>query len=163
MKFFAPIIVISFFLISCSRHRVPAKTTAAVVTNNSKKTYSANSSNSTNKMVAPNSAPAASAPVFVNTKPIIVVDGRGNILITEKDLPPDASADVLNIKNARGFTPEQVNNLAYRFKTIPPKILYVPSALAKASSRGTYYVYNKKFYFWKKPDGYFYLDETYYN
>ncbi len=109
--------------------------------------------------------PQASQPVAlpIHVKPLVIVDSHGNILVTEKTLPPGASASILNIKNARGFTPEQINKLAYRFKTIPPKILYVPPSLVKTSSRGTYYVYNKKFWFWKKQDGYFYLDETYYN
>jgi hypothetical protein len=42
-------------------------------------------------------------------------------------------------------------------------VLNVPESLAKTNAKGTYYVYKKKFWYWKKGDGYFYLDETYYN
>lgn len=106
--------------------------------------------------------PGTSPTAIIYTKPIIVVDGKGNV-IAEKNLPPDASKEILNIQSARAFTPAQTKNLAYRFKYIPPRILYVPANLAKTTSRGSYYIYNKKFYYWKKTDGYFYLDENYYN
>ncbi len=100
---------------------------------------------------------------MVAAKPIIIVDARGNFAVSAKDLPPDASRSIMNNSNARAYTPAQLKTLTVRFKQIPPRILYVPVKLQKKNSRGTYYVLLKKFYYWKKSDGYFYLDENYYN
>ena len=109
----------------------------------------------------------AAAPVTSNAsvyvKPIIIIDAHGNIVASPGDLPPTADKTILNTENARGYTPDQTKNLAYRYKYIPPKVLYIPDALTKTTSRGTYYVYRSKFWYWKKANGYFYLDETYYN
>lgn len=108
-------------------------------------------------------AASNSTPASVYTNPVIIADAHGNIVATAKDLPPTADKSILNIENARAYTPEQTKNLAYRYKYIPPKILFVPDALTKTSNRGTYYVYKTKFWYWKKSNGYFYLDETYYD
>jgi hypothetical protein len=124
-------------LISCHRHTAPATTTT--------------------------NTPSNPASTGLYNKPIIIVDAHGNIVATATDLPPNADKTILNPENARAYTPEQTKKLAYRFKYIPPKILYVPASLSKTINRGTYYVYKNKFWYWKKPNGYYYLDETYYN
>ena len=95
-------------------------------------------------------------------KPIIIVDAHGNFAVSEKDLPPDASKVILSNSNARAYTPAELKTLSVRYKQIPPRILYVPTALQKTNSRGTYYVFAKKYYYWQKSNGYFYLDENYY-
>lgn len=110
-----------------------------------------------------NTATPNSTTVSVYTSPVIIVDAHGNIVASANDLPPTADKSILNIENARAYTPEQTKNLAYRYKYVPPKILFVPDALTKTSNRGTYYVYKTKFWYWKKTNGYFYLDETYYD
>ncbi len=100
------------------------------------------------------------APVAI--KPVIIVDARGNFAVTETTLPPDASKDILDPANARAYTPAQTKTLAYRFGKVPPHILYVPATLQKKSAKGTYYVLDKKFWYWKKSNGYFYIDENYF-
>ena len=100
------------------------------------------------------------APVY--TRPVIIVDAKGNFAVTEKTLPPDASKEVLDPVNARAYTPAQTKTLAYRFGKVPPRILYVPESLTKKSARGTYYVLDKKFWYWEKSNGYFYIDENYF-
>ena len=95
-------------------------------------------------------------------KPVIIVDAHGNFAVTEKDLPPDASKSILSSANARAYTPAELKTLSYRYKQIPPRILYVPTELQKKNTRGTYYVFAKKYWYWKKANGYFYLDENYY-
>jgi hypothetical protein len=104
-------------------------------------------------------APTAPVPM---ARPIIIVDAHGNFAVTDKDLPPDASKSILSSANARAYTPTELKTLSYRYKQIPPRILYVPAELQKKNSRGTYYVFMKKYWYWKKPNGYFYLDENYY-
>ena len=100
------------------------------------------------------------APAY--TRAIIVVDARGNFAVTEATLPADASKEILNPVNARAYTPAQTKTLAYRFGKVPPRILYVPASLQKKSARGTYYVLDKKFWYWRKSNGYFYIDENYF-
>jgi len=90
----------------------------------------------------------------------VVVTGDGKVMNSAKT---SASGKVYPVTQARSFTPNQKKNLTYRFKTIPPKVLHVPESLSKKNSQGSYYVYKKKFWYWKKEDGYFYLDENYYN
>jgi len=106
-------------------------------------------------MVTP-SAPTVAA------KPIIIVDAHGNFAVTENDLPPDASKSIMSNSNARAYTPAELKTLSVRYKQIPPRILYVPTALQKTNSRGTYYVFAKKYWYWQKANGYFYLHENYY-
>ncbi len=108
-------------------------------------------------------ASTSGAPVTpVVIKPVIIVDARGNFAVTEATLPTDASKDILDPANARAYTPAQTKTLAYRFGKVPPRILYVPSTLQKKSAKGTYYVLDKKFWYWKKSNGYFYIDENYF-
>ncbi len=93
---------------------------------------------------------------------MVIIDGQGNLLVKENQLPAGASRSILDLQNARAFTPEQTKRLVYRFHTIPPKVLYVPGSLVSNTPKGSYYIYHKKFWYWEKKDGYFYLDENYF-
>lgn len=112
---------------------------------------------------ANSSTDSATAAVHYLAEPVVVIDSRGNLMIDTLNLPPTVShnLDSLN-QTIRAFTPDQAKNLAYRFKQIPPRVLFVPDNLAKKGRKGYYYKYNDKFWYWKKADGYFYLDENYY-
>lgn len=152
------LVILSCFILftACHRKTVASKTEETTVAPKpSTTTPSKNNAEATTAKPAP-TAPAA--PVY--TKPIVVVDGKGN-MVSQDQLPDGVSTP--DNSEARAFTPAQTKNLAYRYKYVPPKILYVPSNLSKTTSRGTYYVYNKKFWYWKKSDGFFYLDPNYYN
>lgn len=158
MKPFSFLLLLVIMSTACHRKTVPAATTTTTHT-----------TTVTNEPVKPllDSTEAASgttvptAPVATE-RPIIIVDARGNFAVTEKDLPLDASTSILSNANARAYTPAELKTLSYRFKQIPPRILYVPTALQKKNSRGTYYIFLKKYWYWKKSNGYFYLDENYY-
>lgn len=110
-----------------------------------------------------NAATGNTAATHYLAEPVVVIDSRGNLMIDTLNLPPTVShnLDSLN-QSIRAFTPDQAKNLAYRFKQIPPRVLFVPDNLAKKGRKGYYYKYNDKFWYWKKEDGYFYLDENYY-
>lgn len=96
-------------------------------------------------------------------EPVVVIDSRGNLMIDSTNLPPTVSHNLDSLKQAiRAFTPDQAKNLAFRFKQIPPRVLFVPDELAKQGRRGFYYKYNDQFWYWKQADGFFYLDENYY-
>ena len=105
---------------------------------------------------------SADTEVSTAASPMIVIDGDGKI-ITSKDKLPASIASKANYRIiARSFTPVQKKNLIYRFKMVPPKVLYVPEEYVSKSAKGKYCVYRKKFWYWQKSDGLFYLDETYY-
>ena len=92
----------------------------------------------------------------------ILVDETGKIITSRSKLPAEIASKVDYKKITRSFTPDQRQNLIYRFKMVPPRVLFVPEKLASKSAKGTYCIYKKKFWYWKKEDGLFYLDETYY-
>ncbi len=104
--------------------------------------------------------PPVHAPVVATA--LIVIDGYGKVLTPQSKLPADAGVKADYPKLARSFTPNQITNLKFRYQTVPPRVLYVPDAYTLKSLRGTYCIYKKKFWYWKKDDGLFYLDETYY-
>ena len=94
---------------------------------------------------------------------MIVIDGMGNVITPKEKLPEAIAAKADYRVLSRAFTPNQRTNLIYRYKIVPPRILFVPESYIKTSARGKYIVYRKKFWYWQKEDGLFYLDETYYN
>lgn len=109
---------------------------------------------------AANTDSAPPAPMF--NAPMIVIDDAGKVVTPGDKLPEDIAAKVDYKKISHGFSLEQRKNLVYRFKLVPPKVLFVPENLTSKSAKGTYVIYKKKFWYWKKADGLFYLDETYY-
>ncbi len=108
--------------------------------------------------VAPPAATAASA----FSKPMIVIDETGKIITERNQLPDEIASKVDYKKISRSFTPTQRQNLIYRFKMVPPRVLFIPDIMSKKSAKGFYAVYKTKFWYWKKEDGLYYLDETYY-
>lgn len=105
---------------------------------------------------------ATTPAAVVYAKTFTVVDSRGRVLLDPDKTPSDVSPDWIALKNLRAFTPAQAQTLASRFNTVPPRVIYVPASLAKIGKKGTYYIYSKKFWYWKKEDGLFYLDTNYY-
>ena len=107
-----------------------------------------------------NPIPEAAPPLF--TTPLIVIDEAGKVITPKENLPVELAEKVDYKKITRAFSLEQRKNLIYRFKMVPPRVLFVPENLASKSARGTYVVYKKKFWYWRKDDTLFHLDETYY-
>ena len=110
--------------------------------------------------VPPSVAPVS--PPMIVTSPLIVIDGTGQVINSRDKLPSEIASKVDYNAIARSFTPAQKQNLIFRFKMLPPRVLFVPERLVSKSARGYYCVYKKKFWYWKKEDGLFHLDETYY-
>ncbi|MES2371817.1 MAG: hypothetical protein V4557_04500 [Bacteroidota bacterium] len=101
-------------------------------------------------------------PAATFSAPMIVIDEAGKVITPKEKLPGDIAEKVDYKKITHAFTLEQRKNLIYRFKMVPPRVLFVPENLASKSARGTYVVYKKKFWYWRKDDALFHLDETYY-
>jgi hypothetical protein len=149
---------------SCGRKTVPAKTTATRTTNS--RVIKAPE----HKDLPLTPAPVKEEKEKAGTKnevkeellPMVVIDGMGNIITPKEKLPEDIAAKADYRILSRAFTPNQRTNLIYRYKIVPPRILFVPESYTKTTSRGKYVVYRKKFWYWQKEDGLFYLDETYY-
>lgn len=103
-------------------------------------------------------APAATAALA----PMIVIDEKGKVITSKDKLPVEVASKVNYPKISRGYTPAQRQNLIFRFKMVPPRVLFVPDNLATKNAKGTYVIYRKKFWYWKKEDGLFHIDDTYY-
>ncbi|MDE3237248.1 MAG: hypothetical protein KGO81_14970 [Bacteroidota bacterium] len=105
--------------------------------------------------------PAAhhTAPAAVS---MIVIDGYGRVLTPADKLYSSTHLQPNYAAITRAFTPNQMKNLQYRYNMIPPKVIYVSDVYTQHSLKGTYCVYKQKFWYWKKADGLFYLDERYY-
>ena len=109
------------------------------------------------------STPVVAVPVNNEiTKTFTVVDSHGRLLLDPEKTPSDITPDWIALKGIRSFTPAQAQTMASRFNMVPPRVIYVPAALAKTGRKGIYYIYNKKLWYWKKEDGLFYLDTNYY-
>jgi hypothetical protein len=112
-------------------------------------------------VTSPNAVPVMPAPTIAMA-PMIVIDDQGQVITSREKLPADIATKVDYGKIGRAYTPAQRQNLISRFKLVPPRVLYVPEQFATKNGKGTYVVYRKKFFYWKKPDGLFHIDETYY-
>jgi len=111
-------------------------------------------------VVVPDNKPAAATVVINN--PLIVIDGLGRVVTAKDKLPPDQAARVDYDRLERAYTTEQKNNLIRRYNILPPRTLYVPDKYVTKSLKGDYIIYKSKFWYWRKPDGLFHLEETYY-
>jgi len=112
--------------------------------------------------VPTNAAATPAMPAPPASAPMIVIDETGRVINGREKLPSDISARVDYTKIARGYTPVQRQNLINRFKIVPPRVIFVPDQLASKNAKGSYVIYKKKFWYWKKADGLFHIDETYY-
>jgi hypothetical protein len=154
----------TLLIMSCGRKTVPAKTTTA------EKTTVPVVKAPENKDLPAIPAPVKEEKEKTGTKnvpkeellPMVVIDGMGNIITPKEKLPEEIAAKADYRILSRAFTPNQRTNLIYRHKIVPPRILFVPENYIKTTTRGKYVVYRKKFWYWQKEDGLFYLDETYY-
>ena len=155
----------SLLVISCGRKTVPAKTTtAATKVNPTVKAPESNHSTVVPDLIKKEEKEKTEAKVEKKEKlvPLVVIDGMGNIITPKEKLPEEIAAKADYRILSRAFTPNQRTNLIYRYKIVPPRILFVPENYILTTARGKYVVYRKKFWYWQKEDGLFYLDETYY-
>lgn len=143
---------------ACSKKSVPSKAiNGTIVIPGSKNSSEANNTNPVSSDTASAVSVAPAAP-----SAMIVIDGYGKILTPKAKLPPGSNVKADYSQIARSFTPQQIANLKARYKIVPPKILYVPDQYTLKSLKGTYCIYKKKFWYWKKEDGLFYIDQMYY-
>jgi hypothetical protein len=147
---------------ACHRKAVPSKTTNATIVTNTAPTKKVNPPPNTSISEPKPDSAISAAPVAPAPSAMIVVDGYGRILTPETKLPADTSVKADYTKISKGFTPQELANLKARYKTVPPRVLYVPEQYTLKTLRGTYCIYKKKFWYWKQEDGLFYLDEMYY-
>ncbi len=155
-----------FSLFACSRKTVPSKGTNGTIVNgnnSSATTINNNTNNSITNEPANNVTDTTSAVNNANAVSFMVItDGYGRIITQKDSLPTNANVQYNQFELSKGFSAQQLSNLKARYKTIPPRVLYVDPSQQINSVRGTYYILAKKFWYWKKKDGLFYLDEKYY-
>lgn len=148
-----------FFMTACSRKTTPANSgkngNASIIYPNK------NKPSAETEPVKP--APADSiTPISTNQKVLVILDKGGRLAVNSKSVPPYVLAANKVLPASQPLTATQRSNLLARHKTLVPLALYVPDALASKSGKGDYYRYQNKFWYWKKADGYFHLDEIYY-
>ena len=141
--------------ISCSRKTIPAKPTNTLENNTYTDTVSAAENNGT---VISDTASAATSSSLV----MVVADGYGRLITPQEKLPENAAVKYNSLQLSKGFTVQQRANLQARYKTVPPRVLYVPQEHIQSSLKGAYYIYRNKFWYWRRSDGLFYLDQKYY-
>jgi len=164
MKNIALLFVLILAFAACSKKTVPAKNVGLTKDAATKPPVNNNTAANTVAGNTPDSAKSDTTASVVPAAPtaMIVIDGYGKILTPQKKLPAGTNLKPDYSTIARAFTPQQLANLKARYKTVPPKILYVPDQYALKSLKGTYCIYKKKFWYWKKEDGLFYIDQMYY-
>lgn len=147
-------------LTSCSRKTVPQKTnnvTVVTPSNNNTK-----SGTPITPPTAPGKTDTAITASVTNEKLWIILDKGGRLAGSKNSFPVYVTTGTTFPDN-KPLTPQQRNNLLSRHKTLLPLALYVPQAYTAKSPKGDYYKYKGKYWYWKKSDGFFYLDEIYYN
>lgn len=161
MKTYLLLIAGCCFLVACSKKTIPSKTNNVTIVTNSNPTETNNIPLSNNDSVNIESADSA-ATNNSSLAFIVITDAYGKIINGQNTLPADANVEFNTFQLSKGFSAQQLSNLKARYKTIPPRVLYVNPLNEQKSARGTFYVLGKKFWYWKKKDGLFYLDEKYY-
>lgn len=164
MKNFLLVLFCCVLFFSCSHKTVPSKTNnATVVTSNNTPTTTPNNNITNNNTKSSSTADTSSLVKNANSFSFLVItNGYGKIITGQDILPQDANVHWDELQLSKGFSAQQLSNLKARYKTIPPRVLYVNPQYEQQSAKGTYYVLGKKFWYWKKKDGLFYLDEKYY-
>jgi len=144
--------------ISCSKKTVPAKPNAVLENNTANPTANSPVITDTTAVMVP----ADSSTIAAVSNVMIVADGYGKLLTPPENLPDSSGIKYNSLQLSKGFTVQQRANLQARYNTVPPRVLYVPGKLSLTSLKGSYYIYKKKFWYWKKDDGLYYLDQKYY-
>jgi len=159
MKNFLITVCCVLFLLSCSKKSVPSKSTSGsnnvVITPNNPMVIT---DSARIDSISVDSATTYSAAATV----MVIADGYGRLLTPQQNLPQDAGIKYNSLQLSKGFTTQQRANLQARYNMVPPRVLYVPQQYSSNSLKGSYYIYKKKFWYWKKSDGLFYLDQKYY-
>jgi len=146
-------------LISCSKKTVPSKANTVLESNNninSNKNIAVKTDTVTVITMPADSVTVAASNIMV------VADGYGKLITPQENLPGNINIQYNSLQLSKGFTVQQRANLQARYNIIPPRVLYVPDKLGSTSLKGSYYIYKKKFWYWKKADGLYYLDQKYY-
>ncbi|BAV08975.1 hypothetical protein SAMN05421788_101424 [Filimonas lacunae] len=148
----------TFSFLACSHKTTPTNGNKNV---NAQVVYGSNNTTANNNTVTPLITDGTPVPVY-NEKVLIILDKGGRLTYTNKNVPSYVLAANKKLPDNKPVSPEQRNNMLARHKGVPPMALYVPDTLSNKSAKGQYYKYMNKFWYWKKNDGFYYLDEIYY-
>lgn len=156
---FLSVLLFSTALITACSH----KTTPTNGNNvNAQIAYPNHNNGNTNNTVTPVITDSSTPVPTTTEKILIVLDNGGRQTFTNKTVPPYVIAANKTLPGNQPLTPAQRNNLLSRQNTLLPLALYVPELKSSRSSRGQYYKLKNKYWYWKKSDGYYHLDEIYY-
>ena len=130
MKKYFLLILSSFTLFACSRKTVPQKGTNGTIVNGNNTTVTttnnANNNNATNTPENNVTIDTSSSVSNANAVSFLVITNGYGKIITQKDsLPADANIEFNTFQLSKGFSAQELSNLKARYKTIPPRVLYV--------------------------------------
>lgn len=163
-RFLCSILCVSALTITaCSRKTTPSTSSTGNKNVNAQIVYGDKNNNNNNNTPVTPGIPDSATPVPVtNERVLIILDRGGRLTYSSKNVPAYVLAANKALPNHQPVTPAQRSNMLARHKTVLPQALYVPDAMSAKSGKGQYYKYQNKFWYWKKSDGFYYLDETYY-
>jgi|GEM_PF-3942281 len=88
--------------------------------------------------------------------PFVIVDGNG-------DRNGYQGRNFDQCFEQRSLSRKQRRKLEKRFGFVPPVVMFVPDRYVTRNGRGDVYVYNNGFTYHRERDGYFHLDDRFFN
>lgn len=149
----------SISFVSCSRKTTP--TTSNGSRNVNAQMVYGNDKNAGNPVTPLITDSAGTVPVS-NERILVILDKGGRLNYSNKNVPQYVLAANKALPANQPISAVQRSNLLSRQKTLLPLALYVPEAKAARTSKGQYYKLQNKYWYWKKSNGFYYLDEMYY-
>lgn len=124
--------------------------------------YPDKNSNYSNGTIIPGVPDSLSTAPSAGERVLIILDKGGRLTVNQKTVPAYVIASNKTLPLNQPLTATERNNLLARQKTLLPIALYVPQGMHSVSGKGEYYKLKGKYWYWKKKDGFYYLDEVYY-
>ncbi|MDX2046011.1 MAG: hypothetical protein SFU87_04450 [Chitinophagaceae bacterium] len=96
--------------------------------------------------------------------PVVIVDGDGRVITHPGHLPPGQAKKIYGHKSAKVFAPGQKKKYLKHYGSLPAIVIYLPERMARRESSGRWFYRNENdFLYWKRTDGYYHLDDRYFD
>lgn len=155
------LVISSLSFVACSRKSTPSGSNSNKNVN-AQIVYGDKNKNTANgNPVTPVLTDSGTVPVS-NERLLVILDKGGRLNYSSKNVPSYVLAANKALPANQPISAVQRSNLLSRQKVLLPLALYVPEAMASRTSKGQYYKYQNKYWYWKKSNGFYYLDEVYY-
>jgi hypothetical protein len=110
----------------------------------------------------PNRSPSP-PPSRYPDRPVVVIFGDGS-KNSPGNLPPGQAKKIYGHKSAKAFAPGQQKKYRDRYGRVPPIVISIPDSRGKRDGSGKWYYQDEdSFIYWKNSDGYYHIDDKYFN